>query len=64
MPYASEAQRRWAHTAEGKSKLGSKIHEFDEASKGMSLPERVKPRPRRYHRPEREKDYFARITGR
>lgn len=43
-PYRSEAQRRWAHTAAGKEALGGEagVHEWDEATKGKKLPERVK----------------------
>lgn len=42
-PYVSEAQRRWAHTSSGKEALGgeSGVHEWDEATKGKKLPERV-----------------------
>jgi hypothetical protein len=43
MPYKSDRQRRWAHTKTGMKKLGaSKVAEFDRASKGMNLPERIK----------------------
>lgn len=47
MPFKSEAQRRWAHTPVGMKKLGGEksVKEWDEASKGMSLPERVGPHP-------------------
>lgn len=43
-PYVSEAQRRWAHTTNGKKALGGNagVHEWDEATKGKKLPERVK----------------------
>lgn len=37
MPYASDAQRKWAHTASAK-KAGFPTAEFDKASKGMHLP--------------------------
>src|ERR1700734_4131218 len=42
-PYSSEAQRRWAHTQEGKEALGgdAAVHEWDEATKGKKLPEKV-----------------------
>ena len=42
-PYVSDAQRRWAHTANGKKALGGNagVHEWDEATKGKKLPERV-----------------------
>ncbi len=43
MPYKSDAQRKWAHTKTGMKKLGKKtVKEFDEASRGKKLPERVK----------------------
>lgn len=38
MPYKSDTQRRWAHTASAK-KAGFPTEEFDKASKGMNLPE-------------------------
>jgi hypothetical protein len=43
-PYSSEAQRRWAHTKAGLDALGgeSGVHEWDEATKGKKLPEKVK----------------------
>lgn len=43
-PYRSEAQRRWAHTESGKEALGgeSGVHEWDQATKGKKLPERIK----------------------
>jgi hypothetical protein len=42
-PYVSEAQRRWAHTPSGKKALGGNagVHEWDEATKGKKLPEKV-----------------------
>lgn len=42
-PFLSEAQRRWGHTAAGKEALGGNagVHEWDEATKGKKLPERV-----------------------
>lgn len=42
-PYVSEAQRRWAHTDNGKKALGGNagVHEWDEATKGKKLPERI-----------------------
>lgn len=43
MPYKSEAQRRFFHANEGK--IGKKVvKEFDAASKGKELVERVKTR--------------------
>ncbi len=43
MPYASDAQRRWAHTESGKKALGGEaaVHEWDAASKGQKVPEHV-----------------------
>ena len=43
-PYSSEAQRRWAHTKAGTKALGGKkkVKEWDNASKGRHVPERVK----------------------
>lgn len=42
-PYVSEAQRRWAHTSSGEKALGGKagVHEWNEATKGKKLPEKV-----------------------
>jgi hypothetical protein len=39
MPYKSDAQRRWAHTAAGVRALGgtAKVAEWDRASKSMKL---------------------------
>ncbi len=44
MPYTSDAQRRWAHTARGVKALGGtgKVAEWDAASKGKKLPEKAK----------------------
>lgn len=44
MPYKSDAQRRWAHTRAGVKALGGKrkVKEWDNASRGKKLPERVK----------------------
>jgi len=44
MPYKSDAQRRFFHSA-GAKKAGitsAQVAEFDSASKGKKLPERVK----------------------
>lgn len=44
-PYKSDSQRRFFHSP-GATKAGiklSQIEEFDQASKGMKLPEKVKP---------------------
>lgn len=43
MPYKSDKQRKYFHYAEKAGKISPKVvKEFDEASKGMKLPERVK----------------------
>jgi hypothetical protein len=49
MPFVSDAQRRWAHTKTGQQALGgpAKVSEWDQASKGKKLPERVGPKPPR-----------------
>ena len=48
MPWKSSAQRGWGHTPEGIKALGGKkkVEEWDNASKGMSLPEQVQKTPR------------------
>ncbi len=43
MPYKSDAQRKKFHVMEQEGKISpSVVHEFDEASKGKKLPEKVK----------------------
>ena len=44
MPYKSDAQRKFFHTATAKKAgISAKtVKEFDQASKGMSLPEKIK----------------------
>jgi hypothetical protein len=45
MPWKSEAQRRWGHTAAGQRALGTQgIKEWDRASKGKKRPQRAKNR--------------------
>ena len=48
MPYKSASQRGWAHTPEGERALGGpeKVAEWDHASKGLKLPNKVK-KPKR-----------------
>lgn len=42
MPYKSDAQRRYFHAAEARGEISSKtVKEFDKASKGKELPEKV-----------------------
>lgn len=43
MPYKSSAQRRKFHAMEARGEISPKVvKEFDEASKGKKLPEKVK----------------------
>lgn len=43
MPYKSDAQRRYFHAALKRGEISPKtVHEFDQASKGMKLPEKTK----------------------
>lgn len=44
MPYASDKQRKWAHTSTGTKALGgkNKVAEWDAASQGKKLPEKAK----------------------
>jgi hypothetical protein len=43
MPWASDAQRRWGNSPSGHKALGDKgVAEFNAASKGKDLPEKVK----------------------
>lgn len=46
MPAVSKAQLRWIHTPAGRVALGSaaKVKEWEQASKGLKLPERAKPK--------------------
>ena len=43
IPYKSNAQRKWAHTPAGEKALGGpeKVKEWDQASEGKKLPEKV-----------------------
>ena len=42
MPYASDAQRRLFHAKEARGEISKKVvDEYDRASKGKKLPERV-----------------------
>lgn len=44
MPFKSRAQRGFFHANEAKlERQGVNVHEWDEASKGLKLPERKKP---------------------
>lgn len=52
MPYKSDRQRKFFNSPTGKSKLGQeKVNEFNQASKGMKLPDHAvgspkEPRPK------------------
>jgi len=42
VPYKSDSQRRYFHAAEERGDISkSTVHEFDEASKGKDLPEKI-----------------------
>lgn len=42
MPYSSNAQRKKFHVLEAEGRISPEtVHEFDTASKGLSLPEHV-----------------------
>jgi hypothetical protein len=45
MPFKSQAQRRFMHAAEDRGDIKpSTVKEFDEASKGKKIPERLHPK--------------------
>lgn len=45
MPYLSNSQRRLFHAKEARGEISpSTVNEFDQASKGMKLPERIGPK--------------------
>lgn len=45
MPYKSDAQRKKFHVLEEQGKISPKVvNEWDQASKGKKLPEKVKPK--------------------
>lgn len=45
MPYASRAQERWGNSPAGEKALGKAgVAEWNESSKGLKLPEKVKPK--------------------
>ena len=42
MPFKSKSQNRWAHTIEGQKEMGSKLDEWEKATKNYDdLPEHV-----------------------
>ena len=47
MPYKSDAQRRLFHAKEARGEIShSTVSEWDRASKGMKLPEKVNKKPK------------------
>ncbi len=49
MPYVSDKQRRYFHYAESKGLISPKtVNEFDKASKGMKLPEKVGDKKKKF----------------
>lgn len=50
MPYKSEKQRKFFHTATARKKGITKkmVKEYDQASKGQNLPEKVSAKPLKY----------------
>jgi len=58
MPYVSEAQRRKFHMLLKQGKISAAtVKEFDEASKGKKLPERIKAKAEGIH------DRLSRMVG-
>ena len=46
MPARSKAQLRWLNSPSGHAALGNKgVQEWNQASKGLKLPERIQPKP-------------------
>lgn len=44
MPWKSDAQRRWGNSPAGRKAMGTgKVAEFNAATKGRDLPEKIKP---------------------
>lgn len=57
MPWKSDAQRRWGHTAAGLKALGAEgVKEFDTASKGKKLPEKKRKLEAMKRMVEKEKE--------
>ena len=67
MPYKSIAQEGWAHTPAGQKALGGpdKVAEWDAASKGKKLPQRVgnpSRRPQGKAKPKRSAAGYVPLT--
>jgi hypothetical protein len=62
MPYVSDAQRRLFHAKLARGEISaSTVHEFDQASKGMKLPERV---GKKKSRSTKARSYLLKAVGR
>jgi hypothetical protein len=49
MPFKSKAQMRWGNSSSGVKALGKKgVKEWDQATKGKSLPQKVKKKKPKY----------------
>lgn len=54
MPYKSNAQRKYFHAAAARGEIdNATVDEFDQASKGMNLPEKVKKQKKKIN-PEQD----------
>lgn len=50
MPYRSDAQRRKFHAMERRGEIShATVEEYDKASKGKDLPERIHPKEKSVH---------------
>jgi len=65
MPYRSDAQRRKFHALLEQGKISrSVVDEFDKASEGMNLPDRVTSHaPKKYRRPKTARSYISKIIS-
>lgn len=63
MPYKSEAQRKYFHAAAERGDISKKtVAEFDKASKGAKLPERVAPaKPKKFTSLQQVRDHYKKI---
>ena len=62
MPYASKAQQGFFHANKAKlEKQGVNVSEWDAASKGKSLPDRVKKKKPRVNHNLREADFRRKL---
>src|SRR5574337_23141 len=64
MPWKSDAQRRWGNSPSGVAAMGqAKVDEFNAASKGMDVPERVGPRPTQFGHANHAKHMHAGVAA-